>query len=277
MFLVYNSDVLFETDFHLSINDRAFQYGDGFFETIRYATGRVWFWPDHFARLSAALAALQLNLPDGFNAETVHQTLLQLLSANGLADQPARLKIQVWRQAGGLYTPTTNKANVLITAQPTAPFSVMEKARLGFYDAFRLSPSPVSAVKTINALPYVLAGLYKNQHGFDDVILLDTNGNMAECLASNLFWYADKSLYTPSLQTGCINGILRQQLLKLAPPAGIIVYEGTYQPDALAQAEIVFCANVMGIQWFRQLNDQRLNPPAVAEPLLNALFAQFHG
>ena len=65
MFLVYNSDVLPESDFQLSVNDRAFQYGDGLFETIRYSTGQIWFWSDHFARLSAGMAAMQLTQPRG--------------------------------------------------------------------------------------------------------------------------------------------------------------------------------------------------------------------
>lgn len=282
MFLVYNLDILPEGDFRAPINDRAFQYGDGLFETIRYSTGEVWFWPDHFARLSAGMTALQLTPPAGFTPETVHQRILQLLSANNLTNQPARIKVQVWRQPGGLYTPTVNNTNILITARSGSVFSITEKASVGIYEAFRLSPSPVSAFKTLNALPYVLAGLYKEQHNFSDVILLDTDGNAAECLASNLFWFVNQTLYTPSLQTGCINGIIRQQLLQLAPKAGIPVAEGLYQPSMLSRAEAVFCTNVMGIQWLNCVNDfVHIDPTASssihAEKLLNPLFAQLHG
>ena len=280
MFLVYNSDILSESDFQLSINDRAFQYGDGLFETIRYANGQIWFWSDHFARLSAGMTVLQLTQPYGFTAETIYQRILQILAANELINQSARIKIQVWRQPGGLYTPTQNKTNLLITAQPGNPFSSTDKSKTGIYDAFRLTHSPVSAFKTLNALPYVMAGLYKQQKDFDEVILLDTGGNVAECLASNLFWFSHQTLYTPSLQTGCINGIIRQQLLRLAPKSGIAVAEGLYQPQALAQAEAVFCANVMGIQWLHTVNDVQINLTSSsftsAKQLLNTLFAQLH-
>ncbi|WP_256432897.1 aminotransferase class IV [Spirosoma foliorum] len=153
MFLVYNSDILSENDFCLLANDRAFQYGDGLFETIRYENGQVWFWPDHFARLTAGMATMQLNRPDGFNSEAVEQRIHYLLSANELTNQTARIKIQVWRQAGGLYTPTTNDINVLITARAGQGFSLTEKAPTGIYDLFRLTPSPISAFKTLNALP----------------------------------------------------------------------------------------------------------------------------
>lgn len=281
MFLVYNSDIFSERDIKLPVNDRAFQYGDGLFETIRYSTGQVWFWPDHFARLSAGMAALQLMQPTGFNAETIYQLIRQLLAANELTDQSARIKLQVWRQPGGLYTPSSDQINVLITARPGPGFSVTEKANAGIYDAFRLSPSPVSAFKTLNALPYVLAGLHKEQNGFDEVILLDTAGNVAECLASNLFWFSGQTLYTSSLQTGCINGILRQQLVPLALRAGLTVTEGLYQPDTLLQAEGVFCTNVMGVQWLRYVNKIRISTTSSssgnAEQLLNSLFTQLHG
>ncbi|GAB4015841.1 aminotransferase class IV [Spirosoma migulaei] len=277
MFLVYNSDVLSENEFRLSENDRAFQYGDGLFETIRYENGRVWYWPDHFARLTAGMAALQFNQPEGFNTETVFEGIQQLLSANKLINQPARIKIQVWRQSGGLYTPSSNHAHTLITARAGHAFSITEKSLVGIYDAFRLTQSPVSAFKTLNALPYVLAGLYKQQHAIDDVILLDTNGNLAECLASNLFWYSNQTLLTPSLQTGCINGIVRQQLLRLAPSIGIAVAEGAYKPAELVHAEAVFCVNVMGIQSMRQISGLSLKgrkADFTTDPLLNALFTQ---
>ena len=281
MFLVYNSDILTERDFHLSLTDRAFQYGDGLFETIRYEFDQVWFWPDHFDRLSAGMMALHLSQPPEFTAETIYNRIFQLLTVNELTQQPARIKIQVWRQSGGLYIPTNTNTNVLITAQSGRSFSITEKASVGIYDTFRLFPSPVSAFKTLNALPYVLAGLHKQQHELDDVILLDTNGNVAECLASNLFWFTNQTLYTPSLQTGCINGIIRRQLLRLAPESGLTVAEGVYRPEALSQADSIFCANVMGIQWLRRVNDvvhidMTTSSAINAGKLLNSLFAQLH-
>ncbi|WP_020595327.1 aminotransferase class IV [Spirosoma panaciterrae] len=279
MFLVYNSDVLSEIDFCLSANDRAFQYGDGLFETIRYENQRLWFWADHLQRLLAGMAALQLNQPEPHFAETVHQHIQTLLSVNKLTDQSARIKVQVWRQPGGLYTPARNQFNLLITTKPGSSFSISEKARVGIYEDFRLSGSPVSLFKTINSLPYVLAGLYKQQHRLDEVILLDTNGNLSECLASNLFWLKQQSLFTPSLETGCINGILRRQLLRLASPVGLTIQEGTFQPTALRQAEAIFCTNVMGIQWFRQVNGLWTAPTSSSDTLalLHLLFAQLHG
>lgn len=243
MNLVYNSDVLSEAEFSLSPADRAFQYGDGLFETMRFEAGKVWFWPDHHDRLTKGMAALQLDTPEGFDAGTLHETIRALIDQNGLGDGQVRIKLQVWRQPGGLYTPTTHAANWLLTTKPGQPFAITEKTRLGIFREVRLSPSSVSSFKTLNALPYVLAGLFRQKHGFDDVVLLDTHGHLAECVASNLFWLKDHALHTPSLETGCIDGIIRRQLLRTQP-----VQQGLFMPDALESADAVFCANVNGVQ-----------------------------
>lgn len=235
--------------------DRAFQYGDGLFETIRYENGQVWFWPDHYDRLRQGMAALQLDVPTRFDSDTLHRQLLDLITQNGLADTPARLKLQVWRQPGGLYTPATCAVNWLLTAQPTSPFSVTAKDSLGCFSDVRLSPSSISRFKTLNALPYVLAGLYKQQHGYDDVLLLDTHGHVAECVASSLFWQRNGRWYTPSLATGCIDGILRRQLLRTQA-----VEEGLFLPESIETADAVFCANVNGIQTLRGTSADAITP-----------------
>lgn len=251
MFLAYNSDILAEADFRLPPGDRAFQYGDGLFETVRYEAGRLWFWPDHFDRLTTGMIALHLNQPQNFTVQTLHQLVLNLLRANGLSDQPARVKVQVWRQTGGLYTPATNAANLLITVRSGQPFAITRKTKIGIYDTFRVTPSPVSAFKTLNALPYILAGIYKQENGLDDVILLDAQGHLAECIASNLFWFRDEILYTPSLQTGCVNGIARRQVLR----AFSDVQEGLFLPAALDDTDAVFATNSTGILVFGELTE----------------------
>lgn len=246
MFLVYNSDILTEDEFQVPVGDRAFQYGDGLFETIRYENNRLWFWSDHMARLTAGMLALGLSVPAEFNESAIEHSILQLISANGLSDKPARIKLQVWRKTGGLYTPSRQDFNWLITAREGKPFQITSQTKIDIYEAYRLSASPVSAFKTLNALPYVLAGQYKQKHGFSDVALLSTEGYLAECVASNLFWFQHGILHTPSLQTGCIGGIARLQLIRHVSD----VHEGLFLPSVLDEAEAVFAANVMGIQLF---------------------------
>ncbi|GAA4410438.1 aminodeoxychorismate lyase [Nibrella viscosa] len=276
MYLVYNSDILPESQFRLTADNRAFRYGDGLFETIRYEQERIWFLADHLNRLTRGMQALHLQHRFGFSQETLEQQIQALLTLNGLANQPARIKLQMWRQPGGLYTPDSNKSEFLLTVLPGRPFAVTARNRLGVYDSVRVSPSPVSTFKTLNALPYVLAGLYKQAAQCDDVVLLDTAGHLAECNASNLFWLRGNTLFTPSPDAGCIDGIIRRQLLRQAAQTGLSVNEGLFMPDALTDAEVVFCCNAAGIQWFRKVEfHNRTITPNTSEQVLATLAPLF--
>ncbi|WP_266368308.1 aminotransferase class IV [Tellurirhabdus rosea] len=246
---VFNGDVIPQNGGLFTADNRVFQYGDGLFETIRYEKGQLWFFSDHVERLRAGMMALKMLPNPVFTKQELQIQVLDLIARNQLSAEPVRVKIQVWRRPGGLYTPATNEVDYLITVKPGQPFAVTEKTNLGIYPDFRLSPSPVSAYKTCNALPYVLAGLYRQEHGFDDVMLLDTHGHLAECMASNLFWFVGETLFTPSLETGCLGGVLRRQLLRHFP-----AQEGLFFPDTLEKADCLFCGNVAGIQVYRGLN-----------------------
>lgn len=266
MNVVLNGDVVPEDAVGLPLNDRAFQYGDGLFETLRYQHHEVRFWPDHYDRLTRGMEALSLRLPPQFTPDRLQSQVIELLKANRLLEQTSRIKLQVWRQTGGLYTPTSFQSHYLITARAGSDFALSEKTTVGFFNAVRLSPSAVSAYKTLNALPYVLAGIAKQQQQADDLILLDTHGHLAECIASNLFWLVGDVLFTPSPTSGCIEGILRRQLIRLAPNHGLSVQEGLFLPEVLTKADAVFCTNISGIQWIR-----RIGETAFDETLMNRI------
>ncbi|WP_164851288.1 aminotransferase class IV [Larkinella soli] len=258
MLVVLNGDIVPESAVQLSLNDRAVQYGDGLFETIRYERGQVWFWPDHFDRLTRGMKALSLTPPLRFEAEPLHRQIINILKFNNLTENTARIKLQVWRRPGGLYTPATDEAFFFISPRTGPPFAVTEKDSVEVFDAYRLFRSPVSAYKTINSLPYVLAGIAKRERKADDMILLDTQGHLAECIASNLFWVQGDTLFTPSPDTGCIEGVLRRQLLRLAPRHGLTVREGLFLPEVLGAADAVFCSNSAGIQWLRRVGGSEM-------------------
>ncbi|MES2733499.1 MAG: aminotransferase class IV [Bacteroidota bacterium] len=271
MNIFFNTALVQQDHLNLALNDRAFSYGDGLFETLISLQGQLLFWPNHYQRLSAGMAALAMQPPEYFSAALLEKQMQQLLNANELTDT-ARLRIQVWRQAGGLYTPTTQAVNVLITAQACARPQVSVKRKALFYKDHRLHYSTISAYKTCNALPYVLAGIAKTQADAEEMILLDTNGYLAECVASNLFWIKDQVFYTPSLQSGCIAGIMRQQIIQRIQTRGLSVREGLFNKEMLLEADDAFCCNVAGIQWLAQIENKEFSEerrPAIEQWLFS--------
>ena len=247
MTINYNGEYLLENEFSVGLNDRAFQYGDGLFETLVVRNGKTKFLNFHLDRLKLGAKVLELNLPEFFNKDNVELLIQELVAKNKIEDN-VRVKLIVWRKQGGLYTPDSNDVNYLLKVSSLTTASIYEIKTWRCYHQFRLSETLISPYKTLNSLPYVLASNYKKQHKLDEVVLLDQEGNVAEGSASNIFWIQDNELYTPSLKTGCKKGIIRTQIHKLATEYGYSWNEVLLSDiTTLQNSDSIFVANVCGV------------------------------
>lgn len=250
---IYNSRILPEEEINIQIRNRAFCYGDGLFETIVTGPDRINLLDLHIARLNQACAVLDLKIP--FDKSALEQQIETLKLANDLTGQ-LRIRVQVWRKEGGLYEPTENISAYLITlAETDTPFyrklgslSVSQKAKVSWH--------ALSFAKTMSALPYVLAGIERKQSSYDDLVITDGAGNIAECVISNIFWIAKGQVFTPQLESGCVNGTMRQYLIAQFRRAGILVNEALLPIESLYEADHVFICNASGIQWVERFEEK---------------------
>lgn len=255
MFILYNNQQLPESELRLPLHDRAFQYNDGFFETAILQDGRIRFWHSHLERIGEAALALQLELPSYFFSGELEEKLLELARLQK-AEKCGRLKLKVWRAGAGLYTPQTNQVNWLATTAPTTP-AADKPLHLGICQHVRTAYTSLSHFKGPNAPLYVMAGLEKQEH--DDMLLLSQQGKVAELISSNIFWLKEGVLYTPELSTGCVNGILRRNILAWCSGKSIAVAQVQHNPEGLYFADAVFAANVTGIKVVASINGRELN------------------
>lgn len=254
MNIIYNFGWTKEISLMPDPGNRAFQYGDGLFETIIYKQGHIRFLEDHYTRLMNGAKAFRMQVPPAFSLPYLDEHIYKLIEANGLTDN-ARVRVHLWRKSGGAYTPLCNEADFCITAQALSVSTHSMKDKVYFFEDIKLAASPLSRFKTCNALPYVMAGIAMTEQGVNDMILLDVHGHVAECVASNIFWIKEHTLYTPGLESGCIEGIMRKQILRKASELQISIQEGLYSKDDILSAEAVFCCNVAGIQMIRQVEE----------------------
>jgi 4-amino-4-deoxychorismate lyase len=227
----------------LSTTNRAFLYGDGIFETIKLQNKNLLFWDDHYNRMINGAKALFLDCSK-LSKDELKASIIKLAEENSLAT--ARIRIQLWRSPGGLFTPADNSIQYLINATEftTAP-SI--KRSCFFFEEVPLAYSSISRYKTCNALPYILASIKRKELEADEMILFNTDGFVSECTSSNIFWIKGETLCTPSLETGCIEGIVRKQILSYAKQHHIKVVEGQYFKEDLLHADFVFSTNTAGI------------------------------
>ena len=232
--------------------NRAFLYGDAVFETLKIVQGKVLFLEDHYFRLMASMRILRMEIPMNFTMEYFEEQLLFVVKSNGLEDA-ARARITIYRNDGGYYLPTTNTISFLIhTSSLDNQAYVWEEktCEVDLYKDFYISKQLISTLKTTNKVIHVTASIYADENGFDNCILLNDSKNVVEVLQGNLFMLQGNKLITPPVAEGCINGIMRKQVLALAKKVeGLEVVEEVISPFDLQKADELFFTNVIkGIQ-----------------------------
>ena len=253
MAYIINGEVREKKSVELKLNNRALNYGDGIFETIKYSFNRLNFWEDHYFRLMASMRILRMEIPQDFSPEYLEEQLRTCLEVNELSTKAARLKLLVYRKAGGRYTPDTNEVDFIITAQPLEhPEYRLEEEGLNIdlYKDFYIQPSLLSNLKQIGSSIYTIASVFRKENDLDECVLLNDKKEVAEAISSNLFLVKGKEVYTAPLSSGCLKGVMRKQVIDLLPKLDYEVKEEVFSPFELQRADEVFLTNVIrGIQW----------------------------
>src|SRR5690606_5685578 len=252
-YIDFNNKLIPEKEAVLTADNRAFRYGDGLFETMRWMDGDIRFLTHHLARLHEGMRMLQLEHTWDFDEAFVRGRAAALIHRNGLDGQHVRVRLQVYRDGGGLYSPQQNKAAYVMSVTRLDPDDVTHR-KIGLivdvYTEFRKPYSELSKLKTANALVYVMAGLYRKKKGLDDVLILNQEGYICESLSSNVFFWYDKKLYTPAVSEGCIEGVMRKAVIEIALDNGLEVIEAQISPDIMQEADEIFHTNAIhGVQW----------------------------
>lgn len=243
----------------LSTANRAFRYGDALFETVKCVNGIPLFLEAHLQRLYAGMEILEYEWNDQLLKTVLNEEIKRLLNRNRLKEG-ARLRITIFRNDGGRYTPETNTISILLETSPDINHYQLneEGLSIGVFDELFKPIHAFNSLKSANALLFVKAGLTKTKKQVDDLIILNSKGLVCETISSNIFMIIHKRLITPPLSEGCLPGIMRQNILALAPKLGLEVLETPVGVNALDQAEEVFISNAInGVQWIKGYENKR--------------------
>lgn len=244
--------ILQDSDTNLLDQNRGFLYGDGVFETLKIVGGKILFFEDHYFRLMAAMRIVRMEIPMNFTLEYLEEQVLSLVEKNKI-EQSARARITVYRNNGGLYLPTNNTVSFLIqtSAIENPVYSISEKEyEVDLYKDFYIPKQLLSTLKTTNKMIHVTGSIYAKENDLDNCILLNDSKNVVEALQGNLFMRMGNKLITPPISEGCLNGIMRKQILSFAKKeTNLEVVEQVISPFDLQKADELFVTNVIrGIQ-----------------------------
>jgi branched-subunit amino acid aminotransferase/4-amino-4-deoxychorismate lyase len=241
-------------------HNRSFRYGDGLFESMRMIGGRLNFSRKHMQRLLTGVQLLQLRLPDNFVSNSLEAWAKKLWEANGCPPS-SRLRLTVFRNDGGYYSPETNDASWLLELWPieSDQYHINEKGiSVELYQDIRKPINKLSTLKTANSELYVLASLHAKAMNVDDAILINQNGNVIEATGSNLFAVKNGVLYTSPVSEGCVSGVMRSVIMEVAQANRIAVYEVPLPMSILLNSDEIFLTNaVKGITWVAAYRQKR--------------------
>jgi branched-chain amino acid aminotransferase len=238
-YVFHNDRLMPVEEVRLSPGQSGLLSGWGLFTTMRIVQGVAFAFERHWKRL--ARDAERTRCPFPFDEDTVHGQLGEVLRANDVREGCARVyafanQIGFWRSDEPF-----PKADLVITSSGLPTYR--DPLRLALREQGRHAASPLAGVKVTSWLPNVWALHQAAGEGYDEVILLNERGEVAECTAANVFCAKGSRVFTPPLASGCLAGITRELVLQLGPGAGIAVEERTLFPDDLYAAEEVFISS----------------------------------
>jgi len=252
LFVNNNGSVLPADDYSIYAGNRGHLYGDGLFESIRVVHGKMVNLDAHIQRMLDGAIALKIRIPSFFTTAFFQERIQELLKKSEI-EESARIRISLDRVAGGTYLPDSNDASFIIEVFPLEQekFELNKKGfEVDLYTEIRKHKSKLSGFKTKNGLLYVLAAIAAKEKGLDDYLLTNPRGSILEGTNANIFIVSNGMLYTPSLEEGCLGGVMRMTIINLALENGIRVYECSLLPQNLLVADEILLTNaIKGVQW----------------------------
>ena len=247
----YNGDLV-DSQTLISNSNRSFLYGDGVFETIKVVNNKILFFEDHYFRLMASMRIVRMQIPPNFTLEFLESQILELVKSNAI-ENSARIRFTVFRNDGGFYLPATRQISYLIQSfalDNKLYIAAFDKYEVDLFKDFFIAKQLLSTLKTTNKMINITGSIFADENGFQNCLLLNNEKNVVEALNGNIFMLIENQLITPPIADGCLNGIMRKQVLRLSKSnADITFLEQSISPFDLQKADELFITNVItGIQ-----------------------------
>ncbi len=260
--IFYNGDFISEKKINISHRNRAFNYGDGFFETIKVINSIPFNLNAHLKRIKYTSKLLSFDkidihkLVDHFDGIIKHNNIV-----SGV------IKLHVSRVEGGLYFPHSNNFNIMISIDSDISFKSNKSISLCFYKDIFKPKQNLSNLKSVNSLIYVLAAIYAKNNNYDDAILFNSDGNTIETSNSNIFILKNNIIFTPPLIDGCLDGTMRKWVL-----SNNEIQERSINADDIINSDEVFISNArMGLVSVNKIENQKFSNDSMCVDLQNKL------
>lgn len=225
------------------------RYGDSLFESLLYINKEIPLLDYHLKRMRKSAHLLNLDFP----STNIRAVIEQLILKNDIKTN-ARVRLTLIRSKGDLYTPNTSEARFLVEVFPYEKDLFRPCENLGVYQEHKKGFSNLSNLKSGNALIYVMAKQALQHSVYDDLVLLQEGDIISEATSSNIFMFKGNNIFTPSLKTACVSGVMRSFVMEM-----LEVEEISMTLNKLNTFDEIFLTNAVRlIQPVNQWNGKKL-------------------
>lgn len=245
----------------LDVNNRAFLYGDGLFETMRTTGVTALFLANHVERLHSGMEFLQIPIVPGLSEKSIAAHIAGLLNRNKWF-AGARVRLTVFRDASGRFTPDESKTSYVLTGEPLVTEPLYPFAGQGrimcVFDELRKSVSPISSLKTLSSLTYIMAGMHARKLKCDDAFIKNDRGEIIETTNANVILLKNEKAVSPGVSQGALNGTMRKTVLAILNDQQWVVEERGIDIEELLDADEILLTNaIQGVVWVKGVGEQR--------------------
>lgn len=245
MMINFNGKILDESD-QLS-NNRGFLYGDAVFETLKIVNNKILFWEDHYFRLMSSMRIIRLDIPETYTPEFLKENIIKIHQKKSLNGN-SRVRITVFRYSSGKYRPESNTSSFIISSEELKESNYILNNgdyKVDLFKDFYLDNQLISSIKSNNKIINVVASIYSNENGLENCILLNKNKMVVEFINSNIFTVNQGKIYTPKLSSGCLNGVMRKNLINILRLNSFEVFEEDISTFDLTKSDEIFGTNII--------------------------------
>jgi branched-chain amino acid aminotransferase len=273
-FILHDDRVQESTELSLSPGQVGLLSGWGVFSTLRVAEGVLFAWERHWARIKRDAAALHVPIPE--DSEGVRCKLLDLVEANQAPN--CTLRLAIVRNGGGMWAgPSNGRASDLIALTADSK-DWGDRVKLACVPQSRHAACQFAGAKILSWAMNLTWLESAQARGFDEALLLNERGEVAECTGANLFIASGSQVWTPPLNSGCLPGITREVLLSEIQVPGIRIGEKMLTTGDLERADEVFITSTTrDLLPVMQIEDQKVGRSDEVRQALAQGFANFLG
>lgn len=261
-FFNYNGKIFTEATPVIGADSRGLRYGDGLFETMKIKNGQILYANEHFARLWKGLKVLQFDIPKHFTPELLEEQILAVAQKNKHTEH-ARVRLNIIRGNGGLYDPENLSPNYIIQTWPLSETIGQWNSNgliLDIYTDAQKNCDILSNLKHNNYLVYAMAALFAKQQKCNDAIVLNNFGRVCDATIANIFIVTNNSIFTPALSEGCVEGIMRKNIIDVLKNTETPVTQSAITQEELLVADEIFITNaIQQIRWVKSIGNKNFN------------------